>query len=383
MNARAIGFALVAALVPASAMAECQPGDFFDKNDYKEDTRVELSLAWNLSESEFNKRKTSAGVTVPIYGVPVTASYSDYKESIKRKAEALKLDRFEQRALSHATSSLTANGLEAYKTCLNSERGDFRLLLRKGQSQESYDLNIIYSPALIAGNAKWRVVFTNNLEGESDTVLKNELNNAPDASVALDKGFTLRPIDRKQEALVQIGLGAAVTRAIILPPLHRDLPLPRWPECLEYSSIGECLKCRVEIQADAITAIPAAPTVSDKDSTFVICRDMVQSKLLVKTKGTVCVNQGQGSNISLYLIGPDGRQYGKSANAAYYFTSGGAGNCALFEMSSSSELVSNSKNAKAGIGFRMCHNNVANGVAACRLEKSLLQICAVDTACQW
>ncbi len=64
-----IGFAMgIAAVIsPRGVSAECSPGDFFNTTDYKEDRVIQLSLAWNLSETEFNKRTQGGGVTVPIF----------------------------------------------------------------------------------------------------------------------------------------------------------------------------------------------------------------------------------------------------------------------------------------------------------------------------
>jgi len=374
-----IGFAMgIAAVIsPRGVSAECSPGDFFNTTDYKEDRVIQLSLAWNLSETEFNKRTQGGGVTVPIYGVPVTGSYSDYRASVKKKAEELRIDRFEQRAISYATSVLTGSGLEAYKACLKSERGDFRLWVGEVGSENYYQFHLSYVPAKISGGAEWRVVSTDNLDDDSEAILRKEILHASNASRELDLGLSLRPRIKKQEAQITIGL-ESVTHGLILPPLDRPKVKGLEPPCLEANSAGECLRCKGTFNAEAM---------GTSTEQYFFCQGRAAGKFVGKVRGTVCVNQGQGSNISLYAEGPDGKRYGKSGpgqdGSPFYFTSGGAGNCAAFEVYSPQlGIEADSKNVRGALRMETCHNNTPPTIATCRVVNSEWQLWSAQTSCK-
>ena len=51
------------------------------------DEVTNLSLAWNMSESAYDQAKQQFGASAVIYGIPISGSYDDFRQSIRTKAE--------------------------------------------------------------------------------------------------------------------------------------------------------------------------------------------------------------------------------------------------------------------------------------------------------
>lgn len=117
---------LVACSAPMVALAQqqdCSQALITATVNQRYDEVTNLAIAWQMSEQDYNEHKQNVGVTVPIKGVPVSASYGEFRRNISQKAQSYNLTDFEKRAYSYATSGLNGTSLEAYKTCILHQGG--------------------------------------------------------------------------------------------------------------------------------------------------------------------------------------------------------------------------------------------------------------------
>ncbi|WP_316171259.1 hypothetical protein [Bradyrhizobium sp. SZCCHNRI1058] len=181
-----------------------------------------LSAAYSMSEGEWSKRQQGGNANVVVYGVPLGASYQDFKERVSQRAEQFHIDRFDARAQSYAESDLSNNGLEAYKACLRGNRG-FELFAGD-TSANTYTIHLLNQPAggldaRIIGSLETPV----NLSDQSADYLRRKIAGLHYAQ-AWDQAFVIQPRDPKQEVSFTVDFGDAFSKSIVLPPLQIKPP---------------------------------------------------------------------------------------------------------------------------------------------------------------
>jgi hypothetical protein len=204
------------------AAEDCSKALVLTSTTYLLDETTLLSVAWNLSEEQYNEAKSKAGLNVVIYDVPVGASYSDFRQNILKKAQSYKLEDFEKRSIAYATRSLDANGLAAYKACLVGNHVPTLVVEEIGTN--NYRLYFVYDPAPGAGSFKWNLGIVDNLANASARDLKSLIASLP-AGKAIDQPFTVKPTNADSEVAINlVATGGGFGASAILPPLHVNLP---------------------------------------------------------------------------------------------------------------------------------------------------------------
>lgn len=177
-----------------------------------------LSAAYSMSEGEWSRRQQGGSANAVVYGVPLGASYQDFKDRVSQRAEQFHIDRFDARAQSYAESDLSNNGLEAYKTCLRGG-GGFQLFAGD-TSTNTYTVRLLNQPnggldARIVGSLETPA----NLSEQSEAYLGKKIAGLHYAQ-AWDQAFIIQPRDPKQEVSFTVDFGNAVSKSIVLPPLQ-------------------------------------------------------------------------------------------------------------------------------------------------------------------
>jgi hypothetical protein len=182
-----------------------------------------LSLAWQMSESAFNKAKDDYGASAVIYGVPVSGNYNKYREDAKQKAEQPGYSKFEERAYAYATSELDQTNFDIFRECLASQNG-WGITLRQ-RASGFYKLFITNSPGInVQPNLRAKVVRSNNISQLDINSLTRQLAGR-NFSRKTKLEFTLRPTDVRNEASLDVDVGDD-GQSIILPPLVLPVPVP-------------------------------------------------------------------------------------------------------------------------------------------------------------
>ena len=158
---------------------------------------VNLSVAWNLSEAAYNKAKQEMGLNVVIKGVPVGANYGEFKSNIRKRAEALKLDRFEQRSLSYLTSSLSPESRDAYKACLAALSGMSLVVETIGKAHYIVSLKHVHGVNQ-SRPLSGRLASSTNLKPDIERRLRDEFRRMRFGTV--EREFTIVPTDLKAES---------------------------------------------------------------------------------------------------------------------------------------------------------------------------------------
>jgi hypothetical protein len=179
---------------------------------------TQLSLAYSISEGEWAEAKRNAAGNAVIYGVPVGASYSDYKSNVRQRAESFHLDRFEQRSFAYATSGLNEASLAAYKACLQTSEKGFNLVAGD-MSDETYRIYLVNAPvpglnSSISGTVQNPI----NVAAESLAFLKRSVSKLKYAE-SWDKPLLIQPNDPTKEVSFTIDFGDVVDKTLLLPPL--------------------------------------------------------------------------------------------------------------------------------------------------------------------
>jgi hypothetical protein len=196
---------------------------------YVSDEVRKLSLAWSLSEGDYNEAKQNAGASANIYGVPVGANYGDFKQNVKTRAEQLHIDNFEKRAIAYSTTSLTEENRKIFAACVASNGG---LDVEAGQiGADNYLISIYYQPPLgFSGPARGRVGGTRrnaprNVQPGSLNELKREIQ-----AINFSRGVWLEPpltpANKLEEVVINIGVGP-FSKSVILPPLSVPAAPPK------------------------------------------------------------------------------------------------------------------------------------------------------------
>lgn len=188
--------------------------------DVRYNETINLSIAWNLSERDYNEAKQKFGANAVIYGVPVGASYADFRKNIKTKAEEFRLQNFEQRSLAYATSALNDADVKVYRACVASQGG--LALVDNQNGQDHYIVSLEYIAFPDQNDPLGRLATASNLTRESVADLKRDIDGRKFRRVTFQ--FTLTPIDPNKEASVDIGVGN-VRRSLLLPPLVVPTPV--------------------------------------------------------------------------------------------------------------------------------------------------------------
>jgi hypothetical protein len=185
-----------------------------------------LSLAYQLDDSAYYKARQDAQATGYIYGVPVSGSWQDYHEEAKRRAEALKVDRFEEYSVAYSTSGLTEDNLRILQACLAGENGWNLALERQG--------NGVYLVSIVnrrgpdaAPNLKGNVLNSSTNLAEADVNSLREDLGSRDFSRSHSIVAPIHPSDVKNVSVLAIRIGDD-SKTLILPPLYIEpKPLPQ------------------------------------------------------------------------------------------------------------------------------------------------------------
>jgi hypothetical protein len=214
----------VAMIGPAFSQEDCSRALIVAQTRFSSDEIKQLSSAYNLSEYEYNKHKQDYGINVVIYGIPIGANYNDFKESIRRKAESLRIDNFERRSIAYATSGLDANSLRAYQSCLVT-RGGLSVVVKELASS-FYVLSVIHRPLADVPNLRGRAA-TRNINADDEQRLIADLSQKTFGTADLE--YSLAPVDPRAEASVTVTVGNT-SRTVLMPPLLvPPRPAPRGP----------------------------------------------------------------------------------------------------------------------------------------------------------
>jgi hypothetical protein len=179
-----------------------------------------VAIAWSLSESAYKEAKHNAQGNAIIYGVPVGASYEEYHENARSRAEQLNITNFISRSHAYATSGFDEAGLQAYRACLAAEQG--LGLVTEEIGNDSYKIWITFDPPPDHKDQNGKLVRQRNLAKESEAILSSELSNTTFRRV--DRQFTVSPQDPISEVALDVSVGS-VSRSLLLPPLRDPRPI--------------------------------------------------------------------------------------------------------------------------------------------------------------
>jgi hypothetical protein len=187
-----------------------------------------LSLAWSISESEYNERKQNGSLNAVIYDVPTGANYSDFQKNILNKTSQLHIDSFQKRAIAYATSALTEENRNIFGMCEASKGGLYVAVAQIGS--EAYKISIFYVPGMnSAFDVRGHLVQTQNINDKTAQVLSREIKAKNFGYKAVMEPL-LVPQNRDQEAGVEVVVGQA-DKSVLLPPLNVtnvNLPKPTY-----------------------------------------------------------------------------------------------------------------------------------------------------------
>lgn len=176
----------------------------------------QLSLAWQLTENAYNEAKKDASGNATIYGVPVGANYGEFKKNVRRRSEELRIERFEHRSFAYATTGLSKESLEAYRSCLASQGGTALVVEQVGDT--AYLLWLTHDPGFdpkstLRGEVSAKI----NIESGDATALNERLKKHNFAN-KLDDTFAVRPTNRQAESVFGVRVGSR-NKTVILPPI--------------------------------------------------------------------------------------------------------------------------------------------------------------------
>jgi hypothetical protein len=214
--------AFLTMIFPQFVMAEeCSIDPFRASIAATRNDTTRLSIAWHISEMDYNRSRMSGDAAATILGVPVGVSYREFRENIRRQASSLRLENFEQRSLAYATSGIDATGLAAYQSCL-AARGGFHITLLS-QSVDSYRVQLLWLPPVGTTSVSWRVLSHSNLSEGSLEALRATVSRM--TGNRQDQQVLISPQDPEREVSLAIGFGAG-SRTLVLPPLRVAMSQP-------------------------------------------------------------------------------------------------------------------------------------------------------------
>jgi hypothetical protein len=187
-----------------------------------------LSIAYSVSNDEWQSLQNQYGLGATIYGIPIGASYDEFQNNVKTLATAYSMTDFQEYSEAYASSQLDPNSLEAYKFCLASQYGGLAMFVlaindpvaaQTHGANPSYTLSIVNTPypnqmPNVAGSVKTK----QNLEQAYANRLKDLIDGA-DFSLGMNEQPVIYPDDPTQPALLEVQIGSAFTRTLKLPPL--------------------------------------------------------------------------------------------------------------------------------------------------------------------
>lgn len=214
--------AFVLALANTSTHAEdCSKALVLSKAEFSDTEVVNIALALSLSEDAFKKAQRTAGASAVIYGVPAKGSYSEYREAAVKKAQQLKIDNFQFRAIMFATSGLSQNSLNAYKSCLLLNNSPDVVVER--MTSTTYIVSILFNP-LGSPQLAWAIDVPNkNISDDNLRELRAKVADIP-MGKKVDRQIPIVPADPSKELTLEIKLSTEWSRVIDLPPLVASEP---------------------------------------------------------------------------------------------------------------------------------------------------------------
>jgi hypothetical protein len=225
MKIRFIGTVSVVCLLTTAATCQtqdCSKALVIAYTGESSSVTSQLSAAYHMSESEWKQRRAGGSANAEIYGIPMGARYSDFRNNVRQRAEDFHLERFEQRSYSYATSGLNNESLQAYKACLQTvAKGVY--LLAGDISPESYNILLTNEPysnldKTIVGSIGNPI----NISDASLAYLKQQVSGLQIAE-SWDKEIRIQPKDLTKEVTFAVEFGG-LTKDILLPPLSVKPP---------------------------------------------------------------------------------------------------------------------------------------------------------------
>jgi hypothetical protein len=134
---------------------------------------VNLAIAASMNEDDYNRAKTTFSGQAVIYGIPVGASYEDFKNNIRNIRQSISVSDFETHMSSYVTSGIDDDGLQAYLGCVASQKG--LAVLSGPNSSASSSIWLIFTPFPDSNTLAGHVVSTDNLRPDSERNLKTEV----------------------------------------------------------------------------------------------------------------------------------------------------------------------------------------------------------------
>ncbi|MDX1998442.1 MAG: discoidin domain-containing protein [Thermoanaerobaculia bacterium] len=248
-------------LVPAIAIlaATIPPGlhaaDWSDRCDAAllpqisiESSTTEVKIAWLslVTEDNYEQAKAGGGLNIILEGLPIGASYQQFSEKRREflSRQELQFEKAEARA--RFSQSLSPAQLEAWTTCMTSDKPGVRILL-KTQSDREVAAEVFYLEA--PGRSKrFRLSVTGGQLAGSAASSRIRLNHGGTAGVLIQRK------DPQAKITLQVN-GRNMTDTVVSLPKPETPPPPR--DCTEISLLS------AKATATASRNPGGAPNVTD------------------------------------------------------------------------------------------------------------------------
>lgn len=108
-------------LIPTSSMAACEDALVRSTYQFNNSVKNDWRLATLVTQSVWDEARHNEGVSAIIYGVPIGASYSDYKTRVQNLMQSHNESYSHEQLLNIAWTGLDPNSVTAYQDCLQLE----------------------------------------------------------------------------------------------------------------------------------------------------------------------------------------------------------------------------------------------------------------------
>jgi len=229
----------------ATDVSQCDAALVQDRDNSVFKNSVDYRLATLVTESEWRKASQNAGAEATIYGVPFSASWSDYKENTRQtldaRNESFKIDEVRQ----YAISGLSQNGRIAYETCIKGLTGAAGVNLSLGKVTDSQaTVFVSYRPG--PGGATSTKLAWSGMKAAKKSKFPSRISYSSTNVVIVD-----RP--KSGNAILNVSGGGTVDQVEIFPPLSEPKPSPSY--VLNVDGIDDVFQCFINGGTTPVTNV--------------------------------------------------------------------------------------------------------------------------------
>jgi hypothetical protein len=206
----------MAAGVATGGVADCERTLVEETVDQSTLSIEDLSISFLLTESQWNAISQEFGGKAVIYGIPIGASYSEYRQNRTALTSRYNLHDYHKYQAHYASSRLDSSSLEAYRMCIaGANKGLAVVSAAIGGPGSNYTVWLTYVPVTNQAPGLTADV-TQPVNVDVTTI--NQQWSAEHFNTTVDRQFNVVPTNQDLPISFQVRVGS-MSKVIDLPPL--------------------------------------------------------------------------------------------------------------------------------------------------------------------